>query len=78
MAQCTTGSVMVSVAGPVVVPVVVVIVKVLVPAPVIVAGAKLAAAPGGNPLALNATDPLNPFTAVAVTVYVVLFPAVTA
>ena len=60
------------------VPVVVVIVNVLVPRSRDRRYAKLAAAPGGNPLALNATDPLNPFTAVAVTVYVVLFPAVTA
>jgi hypothetical protein len=55
----------------------VVTVMVEVPAPVIVAGLKLAVAPAGNPATVGVTIPLNPFTAVVVTVYVVLPPAET-
>ena len=47
---------------------VVVTVKVEVPAPVIVAGLKLAVAPTGNPVTVGVTVPLNPFTAPTVTV----------
>lgn len=46
----------------------VVTVRVDVPAPVIVAGLKLAVAPAGNPVTVRATVPLNPFTAVVLTV----------
>jgi hypothetical protein len=41
----------------------VVTVKVELPAPVTVAGEKLAVAPIGNPLALSVTIPPNPFKA---------------
>jgi hypothetical protein len=43
-------------------------VMVEVPAPVIVAGLKLAVAPAGNPATVSVTTPLNPFSAVVVTV----------
>jgi hypothetical protein len=46
----------------------VVTVRVDVPAPVMVAGLKLAVAPAGNPVTLGVTVPLNPFKAVVVTV----------
>ena len=46
----------------------VVTVMVEVPAPVIVAGLKLAVAPAGNPATVGVTVPLNPFRAVVVTV----------
>ena len=56
----------------------VVIVTAEVPAPpVTVVGLKLAPAPVGNPLALIATLPVNPFSALIVAVYPALFPAVT-
>jgi hypothetical protein len=42
---------------------VVVTVSVELPAPVTVAGEKLAVAPLGKPLALNVTTPANPFSA---------------
>jgi hypothetical protein len=42
---------------------VVVTVSVALPAPVTVAGEKLAVAPVGNPLTLNVTTPANPFSA---------------
>jgi len=54
---------------------VVVTVMVEVPAPVMVAGLKLAVAPAGNPETVGVTVPLKPLTAVVVTVYVVLPPA---
>jgi hypothetical protein len=54
----------------------VVTVMVEVPAPVMVAGLKLAVAPAGKPETVGVTVPLKPFTAVVVTVYVVLLPAV--
>ena len=47
------------------------------PLAVTVVGLKLAEAPVGNPLALNVTVPVNPFSAPIVTVYVVELPAVT-
>jgi len=47
---------------------VVVTVMVELPAPVIVAGLKLAVAPAGNPVTVGVTVPLNPFNAVVVTV----------
>jgi len=56
---------------------VVVTVMVEVPAPVMVAGLNEAVAPAGRPLTVGVTTPLNPFTAVVVTVYVVLPPATT-
>ena len=46
----------------------VVTVRVEVPVPVMLAGLKLAVAPAGNPVTLGVTVPLNPFTAVVVTV----------
>ena len=46
----------------------VVTVMVDVPAPVIVAGLKLAVAPAGNPETASVITPLNPFKAVVVTV----------
>ena len=46
----------------------VVTVKVDVPAPVMVAGLKLAVAPAGNPDTAGVTVPLNPLTAVVLTV----------
>jgi hypothetical protein len=46
----------------------VVIVRIDVPAPVIVAGLKLAVAPAGNPVTVGVTVPLNPLTAVVLTV----------
>ena len=46
----------------------VVTVRVDVPAPVMVAGLKLAVAPDGNPVTLGVTVPLNPFIAVVATV----------
>jgi len=46
----------------------VVIVMVDVPAPVIVAGLKLAVAPAGSPVTVGVTGPLNPLSAVVVTV----------
>ena len=53
----------------------VVTVRVEVPVlPVMVAGLKLAVAPAGNPVTVKATSPVNPFTAVLVTVYVTLPP----
>ena len=47
---------------------VVVTVMVEVPTPVIVAGLKLAVAPAGKPITVGVTVPVNPFTAVVVTV----------
>ena len=38
------------------------------------AGVKLGVAPGGNPLTLNVTVPVNPPDGVTVAVYVVLAP----
>jgi hypothetical protein len=55
----------------------VVTVRVDVPAPVMVAGLKLAVAPAGSPVTLGVTVPLNPFSAVVVTVYVALPPPTT-
>jgi len=59
-------TVRVELAAEVVLEVVTVIVE--VPAPVMVAGLKLAVAPVGKPETLGVTVPLNPFTAVVVTV----------
>jgi hypothetical protein len=56
---------------------VVVTVNVDVPAPVTVAGEKLAVAPVGNPLALSVTTPVNPFNAPMLAVYVVALPTLT-
>ena len=47
---------------------VVVTVMVEVPAPVMVAGLKEAVAPAGRPFTVGVTVPVNPFTAVVVTV----------
>jgi hypothetical protein len=55
----------------------VVTVSVDVPDPVTVTGEKLAVAPVGNPLALSATTPLNPFKAPTLAVYVAVLPATT-
>jgi hypothetical protein len=55
----------------------VVTVNVEFPAPVTVAGEKLAVAPVGNPLALSVTTPVNPFSAAMLAVYVVALPTVT-
>jgi hypothetical protein len=55
----------------------VVTVNVEFPAPVTVAGEKLAVAPVGNPLALNVTTPVNPFNAAMLAVYVVALPWIT-
>jgi hypothetical protein len=55
----------------------VVTVKVEFPAPVTVAGEKLAVAPVGNPLALSVTTPVNPFNAAMLAVYVVALPTIT-
>ena len=55
----------------------VVTVNVEFPAPTTVAGEKLAVAPVGNPLALNVTTPVNPFSAAMLAVYVVALPTVT-
>ena len=52
----------------------VVTVNVEFPAPVTAAGEKLAVAPVGNPLALNVTTPVNPFSAAMLAVYVVALP----
>ena len=52
----------------------VVTVMVAVPAPVTDDGLNVAAAPVGNPPALNVTVPVNPPDGVTVTVYVVLAP----
>jgi hypothetical protein len=52
----------------------VVTVNVEFPVPVTVAGEKLAVAPVGNPLALNVTTPVNPFSAPMLAVYVVALP----
>jgi hypothetical protein len=56
---------------------VVVTVNVELPAPVTVAGEKLAVAPVGNPLALSVTTPVNPFKAPTLAVYVVALPTLT-
>src|SRR6267154_5133517 len=56
---------------------VVVTVNVELPAPVTVAGEKLAVAPVGNPLALSVTTPVNPFKAAMLAVYVVALPTIT-
>jgi hypothetical protein len=56
---------------------VVVTVSVELPAPVTVAGEKLAVAPAGNPLALSVTTPVNPFKAPTLAVYVVALPTLT-
>jgi len=53
---------------------VVVTVNVEFPAPITVAGEKLAVAPVGNPLALSVTTPVNPFSAAMLAVYVVALP----
>jgi len=53
---------------------VVVTVNVEFPAPITVAGEKLAVAPVGNPLALNVTTPVNPFSAAMLAVYVAALP----
>jgi hypothetical protein len=55
----------------------VVTVNVELPAPVTVAGEKLAVAPVGNPLALSVTAPVNPFNAPMLVVYVVALPTIT-
>ena len=55
----------------------VVTVNVEFPAPVTATGEKLAVAPVGNPLALNVTTPVNPFSAPMLAVYVVALPTVT-
>jgi hypothetical protein len=55
----------------------VVTVNVEFPAPVTVAGEKLAVAPVGSPLALSVTTPVNPFSAAMLAVYVVALPTVT-
>ena len=47
------------------------------PEPVTEVGLKLAVAPAGKPLTLNATEPVNPPDAVTVAVYEVPAPAVT-
>ena len=60
--------VMVRVKVPVAAEVFVVTFNVEEPAPLIDAGVKLADAPDGSPVALNATVPVNPFWAVVVTV----------
>jgi len=52
-------------------------VSVELPLPVNVAGLNPALTPAGNPLALNPTVPVYPFTAVTLTVYGPLLPAVT-
>lgn len=49
-------------------------VKVVVPLVVLVAGLKLAVAPGGRPVTLKATVPENPVFVVMLAEYVVLFP----
>ena len=49
-------------------------VTVELPDPVTEVGLKVAVASAGKPLTLNATTPLNPFTAVIFAVYVVLAP----
>ena len=54
----------------------VVTVSVDVPVPVTVAGEKPAVAPAGNPLALSATAPVNPFKAPMLVVYVVALPTI--
>jgi hypothetical protein len=56
---------------------VVVTVNAELPDPVTVAGAKLAVAPAGSPLALSVTTPVNPFNAPIFAVYVVAFPTIT-
>jgi hypothetical protein len=55
----------------------VVTVNVEFPAPVTVAGEKLAVAPVGNPVALSVTTPVNPFSAAMLAVYIVALPTVT-
>jgi len=55
----------------------VVTVNVELPAPVTVAGEKLAVAPVGNPLAPSVTIPPNPFKAPTLAVYVVALPTIT-
>src|SRR5260370_36918462 len=52
----------------------VVTVRVEEPDVVTAAGLKEAVAPVGNPLAVKVTVPANPFSAVCVAVYVLLFP----
>ncbi len=68
MRQSSTHSVIVSVDVPIGVLPVVVTVSVELPVPVTVVGEKLAVAPAGNPLALNATEPEKPEIAVVLTV----------
>ena len=48
-----------------------------VPEPVTEVGLKVAVAPVGNPLALKATLPLKPLSALTVAVYVALLPTAT-
>jgi hypothetical protein len=55
----------------------VVIVKIELPGALREAGANVAVAPVGRPLALRLTDPVNPLMAPTLTVYVVLPPALT-
>jgi hypothetical protein len=52
-------------------------VKVRVLVPVVDAGLKLAVTPVGRPLALSATDPVNPFDGVTMMVLLLLAPCVT-
>ena len=59
---------------PVGVELVVLIVSVVDPDPVTWAGLKPAVAPDGRPLALKLAVPLNPFSALTLTVYVVPLP----
>src|SRR5438093_13024358 len=66
--------VIVMVAAPIGVVDVVVTVSVAAPAPAMDDGANVAVAPAGSPLTLNATEPVNPFSAVVDTVEVVLAP----
>lgn len=69
--------VMVSVELPVGVEVAVAMLREEDPEVLMEAGLKVAVAPEGRPLALSAMDPVNPFCATAVTVYVVLPPVIT-
>jgi hypothetical protein len=55
----------------------VIIVKIELPGALREAGANVAVAPVGRPLALRLTDPVNPLMAPTLTVYVVLPPALT-
>ena len=67
--------VIVTVAGPTVAVLAAVNVNVLVP--VVLAGLNDAVTPAGNPVALRATEPVNPWRPVTVTVLLPLAPATT-